>query len=116
MSEMEGWIGKAIPIYHGLSEREAMMQALIHNGKTPPDDEWDLKDEFYDLENYEWIDGQMYRLEAKKLDPYGFIEGTANDDGSVDFVLYWYNGGGGRNEVLEQAIKEAHEREDTTSE
>ena len=107
MSDMEGWIGKAIPVYEGLSELDAIRQAVIDSGATPDDDEWELKEQFYDLETYEFVDGQMYKLEAKKLDPYGFVEGKLNDDGSVDFVLYWYNGGAGRNEVLEQAVKQA---------
>ena len=112
MSDMEGWIGKAIPVYTGLGESEAMMQALLDSGITLPDEEYDLKDEFYDLQTHEWCNGQMYKLEAKELDPYGFVEGNLNDDGSIDFVLYWYNGGAGRNEVLEQAIEQAQEKKD----
>lgn len=108
MSEMEGWVGKAIPVYEGMSEVEAMRQAMIDNGKEVPECEWELEDEFYDLRTYEWCNGQMYRLDAKKLDPYGFVEGKMNDDGSIDFVLYWYNGGGCRSEVLESAIKKAN--------
>ena len=94
MSEMEGWIGKAYPIELGedLDELSAMRKVLDAYGKDyDQNDDFDIRDEFYDMEEYQWVNGQMYKLVATCFGPYGHQEATKNPDGSYSFFAYYYN-------------------------
>ena len=104
---MEGWVGKAIPVYPELKGIDAVRKVISDAGQIPSsNDVWDLMDQIYYLklkEEYEFVNDQLYILDAKRFED-GIIDGTLNDDGSIDFIIHWYNGGAGRNEVLEDAI------------
>ena len=110
MSEMELRTGTAVLLYEGGTDEELMTKAVIHAGETPVEDEWDLEEQFWDLEKYELVDDKVYILENYKIhDPYGDISGKLNPDGSIDFMCFWYNGGGSFSEALGSAIKRATE-------
>lgn len=106
---MECWKGTAKPVYQEFSKLDAMRCAITVSGNVPADDDDEMYDQFYDLPDYELVNDTVYKLiDTKELDPYGFVEGKLNEDQSVDFMLFWYNGGGSRSEVLAAAIKKAH--------
>lgn len=89
MSEMEHNKGKLIPtnIDTELFDEEAF-EAYSENGFVVIDDE------IYSVE-WEIQRGELYR----------FAEATVNEDGSIDFNTYHYNGGGHWTEVVEGALK-----------
>lgn len=71
-------------------------------------------DDFYDLEEkykkqFVMVDGQLYEFEEiEKLNEYGFELVIPNQDPTGDyhrFIAYWYNGGAGRHEVVEETIR-----------
>jgi hypothetical protein len=49
-------------------------------------------------------DRTIYEIQDTELDSYGFAEATKNEDGSINYFISWYNGGGSMHEVLEAAI------------
>ena len=44
-------------------------------------------------------------IEDTVLDPSGFSEIVKNDDGTINYITLWYNGGGSLDEVLEYGMK-----------
>jgi hypothetical protein len=107
MSDMEHNKGKLIPF--DLTEEVA--KALVEAKNE------DLEYETY-LEqvesDYTWYDeglayvGNRYykaEFEIQGGELYGFAEANMNEDGSIDFNTYHYNGGGHWTEVVEGALK-----------
>lgn len=107
MSEMEHNKGKLIPF--DLTEEVAKTLVEAKNE--------DLEYETY-LEqvesDYTWYDddlayvGDKYykaQFEIQRGELYGFAEAVANEDGSIDFNTYHYNGGAHWTEVVERALK-----------
>lgn len=90
MSEMEHNKGKLIPINLDLENYdEDTIEELLH------DNGWEL------------IDGEVYSVEweVKRGELYDFAQVKKNDDGSIDFNTYHYNGGGHWTEVVENALE-----------
>lgn len=46
----------------------------------------------------------IYKIEDEQLDPYGFTLATKNKDHTVDYLISYYNGGAGFDEVLDTAM------------
>ena len=92
MSDMEHNKGKLIPV-------ELDQKYLELDG-------WDLQ-ELLEEKGLEMIDGQAYRpeWEIKGQDLYGFAYVEKNEDGSIDFNTYHYNGGTHWTEVVERALE-----------
>lgn len=90
MSEMERNKGKLIPVE---MDTEHFTE-----------DEWD---DLYD-NGLVAIDGEVYRVEWEvkhDTEDYSFREVTVNEDGSITFHTYHYNGGAFWTEVVESELK-----------
>ena len=109
MSEMEHNKGKLIPF----SLTEEIAKALVEaKGESL---ESDYSSYLEQLEtDYTWYDddlvymsGGYYKVdfEIKGGELYGFAEAKQNEDGSIDFNTYHYNGGAHWSEVVERALK-----------
>lgn len=89
MSEMEYNKGKLIPtgIDTELFDDEAFDQ-YMENG-------------------YEVIDSEIYEViwETRRGELYDFCNVKENDDGSIEFETYHYNGGGHWTELVENKLK-----------
>lgn len=89
MSEMEYNKGKLIPtgIDTELFDDEAFDQ-YMENG-------------------YEVIDSEIYEViwETRRGELYDFCNVKENDDGSIEFETYHYNGGGHWTELVEKKLK-----------
>ena len=107
MSEMETHKGKLVPITNveGTQEERAkeicsrlgLEREEYHNSWLEC-----LKDGGY---RKVYIHGDtIYEIRDERLDSYGFVEGTANDDGSIDYFISWYNGGASMDEVLDDVM------------
>ena len=108
MSEMEHNKGKLIPF--DLTEEVA--KSLVE-AKSDEDGGYDSYLEQVE-DDYTWYDedlvkiaGKYYKaeFEIRRGELYGFAEATANEDGSIDFNTYHYNGGAHWTEDVERALK-----------
>lgn len=89
------------------------MSDMEHNkGKLIPTN---IDTELFDEEAFEAysengfvvIDGEIYSVEweIQRGELYGFADVVENEDGSINFNTYHYNGGGHWTEVVEGALK-----------
>jgi hypothetical protein len=109
MRDYEQHIGRAIPVESKDETNEEMAKrVLAEKGKTELPSyhetylEW-FTDEFY--KEYALVKGVLYKLEAEEVDPYDdVVWAKKNADGSINYVLRYYNGGCGFDEVFEEAI------------
>ena len=107
MSEMEHNKGKLIPF--DLTEEVAKVLVEAKN------EELEYETYLEQVESdYTWYDedlakiaGKWYKVEfeIQRGELYGFAEAEMNEDGSIDFNTYHYNGGGHWPEVVEGALK-----------
>lgn len=60
---------------------------------------------------YVEVDGEIYKVEweIRRGDFEGFAEVSENEDGSIDFHTYHYNGGAHWSEVVENALNKGDE-------
>lgn len=109
MSEMEHNKGKLIPFE--MNEEVAKQLVLAADA----DNEEGFSSYLEQVEeDYTWFDedlckinGKWYKsvFEIKSGELYGFAEAKVNEDGSIDFNTYHYNGGAHWTEVVERALK-----------
>lgn len=104
--------GVLIPVDMPVSKMRELMTGIIID-IIDKDDDWIedcFRDEFYD--RYIKFDGSWYRREQsiESTDCCQISYGKKNDDGSIEYMTYHYNGGGCWTEVLSSAIKD-HEGE-----
>lgn len=65
--------------------------------------------ETYQENGYEVIDGEIYKVEwevRRETDCCDFADVKVNEDGSIDFHTYHYNGGGHWTELVEHALED----------
>lgn len=120
MSDMEARKGKIRRIDHinGYTSFEAILMEIIKNldaVKSYTDYLEDFEDSaeafmevLYETgcEKYKILNHDIYEvIEDTKLDPSGFSEIVENDDGTINYIALWYNGGGSLEEVLEYDMK-----------
>ncbi len=112
MSETVTHIGKLQKIeFPGVTDPEAVAKLILQlkglTDKFRPEYfngycEW-LLDDFH--EEFIDVDGSWYMiLENKELEG-DIFQATKNEDGTVDFVVQYYNGGCCLSEALEEALK-----------
>lgn len=115
MSDNEAHKGKLVPmILSGVSMEERAQSAceLLGIEATGAHANWIdcLKDRGY---RKAYIRGDIiYRIDNTELDAYGFSEANKNGDGSIDYVMMYYNGGGSFDEVLDEAMKRLENKDD----
>jgi hypothetical protein len=100
-----------------MSDYEHIKGTLKPTGKTVEEfvgdaklESWHSdKQEYFDDECYRKaveIDGLVYEVESKELDPYdGIFNASHNNDGTIAFELRYYNGGCDFSEALDEALK-----------
>ncbi len=110
MSEMEYHMGKMIEMmgFDNLITKEEKYEELCILEGVSKSEDYDWDDTFYgnDLqEKYVVTDNGVYKL----LEHEGMSEGDCslkrNKDGTIDFYISFYNGGGGFDEVIEDELK-----------
>ena len=115
MSDMEARKGKIRKINHinGYTSFEAILMEIIKKldvVKLYCDHLEDLEDSveafnevLYDIgcEKYKILNDDIYEvIEDTVLDPSGFSEIVKNDDGTINYITLWYNGGGSLDEFI----------------
>jgi hypothetical protein len=106
---MEHNKGKLIPF----EMNEEVAKALVEAKGETLDEDYDsyleqVKDDctWFDEDLCE-INSKWYKVdfEIRRGELYGFAEAKTNEDGSIDFNTYHYNGGAYWTEVVEGALK-----------
>jgi len=78
---------------------------LTPTGKTLKEFDGEAGDIFDYYERAVEIEGMVYTVEKKVLDPCDDIFlSTKNDDGTIDFEIKYYNGGCSFDEAIETAL------------
>ena len=115
MSTTEAHKGKLMPmILRGVSLEERCRAACSVLGfvknKYHSSYEECLRDEGY---RKVYIRNQIiYEVQDTELDPSGFSEAETNEDGSIDYMILYYNGGASFDEVIDEAISNIEEADD----
>ena len=80
---------------------------LIPTGRKVSEMSEEEVDVLYDTDEYAEINGEVYKVEwaARGEELYSIENANKNEDGSIDFETYHYNGGGHWTEVVESALK-----------
>ena len=56
--------------------------------------------------NYITFNYKLYKITKEELDPYDdIIRASLNEDGSIDFEVKYYDGGGSMHEAIDSALK-----------
>lgn len=111
MSEIETHAGKLIPMdLEGATLEDRAKEACLKLSLKKEDqyhNSWldCLKDEGYDKVLV--YGGVIYDIQDVDHTAKDVAEATVNPDGTIDYLVSFYNGGAGFNEVLESAIKKA---------
>ena len=111
MSETVRYKGKITPVYPLEGETlEDTAERILEENLIDKKDYYDSCSEqlYEDLyEQYEVINGLIYKLGIERKDPnYTFFEASSNDDGSFDIHVMYYNGGCGLGEAIENAVNQ----------
>jgi len=107
MSEEEFCVGKLIPLeFIGFTLDESLE-------KLANDNEWEVEDNDFmeafeenGYREYIIIKDKIYKVIYDNKDSYdSFFQATKNNDGSISFILKFYNGGCSFSEAIEEAMK-----------
>lgn len=97
MSDYEAYRGKIVPTNMTLEEY------VTHRATEAFDDaEEYFWDNYYD--DAFIIDGMIYEPQLKSIDVDDLFIASQNDDGSIDILVNFYNGGCGLSDAIEAAI------------
>lgn len=111
MSETVHYKGKLVPIVSDGDVEAVASMLLAYNDIKPDPAEYDsLLEQLCEEvdEKYYERNGTLYKVVFDELDPYDDImEATINPDGSIDFEVKYYNGGGSMDEALDTSITNA---------
>lgn len=90
-----------------MSEMEYNKGKLIPTGVSTKDMSEEERDDLYDDDSVAVVNGLVYKVEweARREDLYHLARANVNEDGSIDFETYHYNGGAYWTEVVESALK-----------
>jgi len=105
MSENEAYFGKLKEIkYSGAIEDIILKICEEENYEI---DKNNIKESFYDeaYDDYVVVDDKIYKIiESNYVDPYEIFKASKNDDGTINFIVSYYNGGCGFTEAIEEAL------------
>lgn len=110
MSGTELHLGKLIPI----EQKETLeatakyhLEAIGVNEKDIGDYTTSWLQYMHDeMSNFGHVyNGVLYRIDDKEMDPNSLAEAQINDDGTINYQLLYYNGGGSFSEALDVALE-----------
>lgn len=68
-----------------------------------PDEDYEIHD-YCQLNKIKILNNTIYRCYIEELDPCGFVTKSVGDDGIIEIVALWYDGGAYIDEVLEEGL------------
>lgn len=107
MSEQKQWKGVLIPYYEDLEVETACHTALNDCGIVFNEGEYtsaidQVEEKLYD--QFIVVKDSLYKIVKQDISYQDIFEGSSNRDGSIDFVVSFYNGGCSLGEALEYVI------------
>lgn len=107
MSDMEYHKGTLIKAFDENVSFEDGIQSLAKTYSID-DIDIDIEDEYLYSDTVHYINGEFYVIENHlKFDPDSMLDSSVNDDGSIEFLVSFYNGGTSLSEMLEDIISNA---------
>lgn len=107
MSDVDTYRGKLTPVDLGEQTLDQWIQKRI--GRSELEDYesgWleALQEELYGSYHYNRSDETLYEVQREKLNPNGFVHSKRNADGTIDFLVSYYNGGASFGEVMDEVV------------
>lgn len=110
MSCSEGHKGKLIPTGLGLRDLIKQRGIVLPTYYTLEEDESEIYWSLYDITGeYIMVGDMAYEIQDKDYDDCYREDATVNADGSIDYDVYFYNGGCSFEEALNHAVSKAKE-------
>lgn len=98
MSDYEAYKGTLIPTKMTVNEY------VTHRATEKFDNAEDFFNDNYWEEAF-IIDGMVYEPELEQIDTEDLYMASRNDDGSIDILVNYYNGGSGLSDAIDTAIE-----------
>jgi len=109
MSEVEAHVGTLVPVDFGGDLDGWIQRELGRTELKSYELSWleALEEERYRRYHYSPSEGILYEVNSQKLDPSSFVQSSRGGDGSVSFIVGYYNGGASFGEVLDGVLAKA---------
>lgn len=107
MSEVDTYRGKLVPVdLEGGTLDDWIQKRLDRTELDDYEDSWleALHEDLYDSYHYDRNSGILYEVQRERLDPNGFVHSKRNADGTIDFLVSYYNGGASFGEVMDEVV------------
>ena len=112
MSDVDTYRGRLIPVdLEGQTLNQWIQKRLDRIELKDYEFSWldALHEELYDSYHYDRNSGILYEVQRERFDPEGFVHARHNSDGTIDFLVSYYNGGASFGEVMDEVV----DREDS---
>jgi len=105
MSEMEYHRGKLIPIE--TDNIKNYLERYMKENNIELEEYYDDIFEQFDYEDYEikLYNGKIFKVQDERFDDPYFEEFRLNDNGEIEYLVGFYNGGTCLNEMLEEGVE-----------
>ena len=107
MSETVAYKGKLTPIYRDdETTLEELCESVCETNMIDLPSYYDSYVEYFQDEEagYVIIKDTLYQIQKESFDYENLYQSTKNEDGTISFLVAFYNGGCGLTEALEQAL------------
>ena len=107
MSETVGYKGKLTPVYcDDEMTLEELCEDVCERNMIELPKYYDNYTEFFQDEEggHVIINGSLYKIEKETFDYENLYQASKNQDGSIDFLVAFHNGGCGLSEALTDAL------------
>ena len=107
MSETVAYEGKLVPVDRGGKSLDLWIQERLGWSNLRGHSDWleALEETLYESYFYDNSRAVLYEVQRRTLQPGDFVHATTNADGSFDFVVSYYNGGAGFDEVMGSVVE-----------
>lgn len=113
MSDVDTYRGKLTPIDLGEQTLDQWIQSRLDRTELK-DYEFSwleaLHEELYGSYHYDRESGTLYEVQRERFDPEGFVHSKRNADGTIDFLVSYYNGGASFGEVMDEVVDGGNSR------
>jgi len=107
MSEVDTYRGKLVPVdLEGRTLDQWIQKRLDRTELDDYEDSWleALQEDLYDSYYYDRNSDTLYAVQRERLDPNGFVHSKPNADGTIDFLVSYYNGGASFGEIMDEVV------------
>jgi len=113
MSDVDTYRGKLTPVDLGERTLDQWIQNRIGRSELKDyEDSWleALQEELYNAYHYDRDSEILYEVQRERFDPEGFVHSKRNADGTIEFLVSYYNGGASFGEVMDEVVDGGNSR------